>query len=118
MKEMTLKIIAVLFVCIAMTAFSACSDKGDETGISLEAAESILTEYLSDKGFGEKDFLSESNIMVIDGEKVYAFSWRTKEGENADRLSGMYAVSFDGKSFYEYQSARNEWIKDMNASDE
>lgn len=118
MKGTTLKIIAVLLVCIAMTAFSACSDKGREAGISVEAAESILTEYLSDKGFGEKDFLSESHIMVIDGENVYAFSWRTQEGENADRLSGMYAVSFDGKSFYEYQSARGEWIKDMNTSDE
>lgn len=118
MKGTTLKILAVLWVCIAMAAFSACSDKGGDTGISVEAAESILTEYLSDKGFGEKDFLSESNVMVIEGEKVYAFSWRTKEGENADKLSGMYAVSFDGKSFYEYQSARGEWIKDMNVSDE
>ncbi|MDE5992969.1 MAG: hypothetical protein K2G87_07970 [Oscillospiraceae bacterium] len=118
MKGTTLKIIAVLLVCVAMAAFSACSDKGNETGISEEAAESILTEYLSGKGFGEKDFLSESHVMAIDGENVYAFSWRTQEGENADRLSGMYAVSFDGKSFYEYQSARDEWIKDMNASDE
>lgn len=118
MKGMTLKIIAVLLVCVAMAAFSACSGKDNETGISVEAAESLLTEYLSDKGFGERDFLSESNVMVIEGEKVYAFSWRTQEGENADKLSGMYAVSFDGKSFYEYQSARDEWIKDMNASDE
>ncbi|MDE5576867.1 MAG: hypothetical protein K2J11_05735 [Oscillospiraceae bacterium] len=118
MKVTTLKIIAVLLVCIAVTAFSSCGDNGKEAGISVEAAESLLTEYLSDKGFGEKDFLSESHIMDIDGENVYAFSWRTQEGENADRLSGMYAVSFDGKSFYEYQSARDEWIKDMNASDE
>lgn len=118
MKVKTLKIIAVLLVCIAVTAFSSCGNNGNETGISVETAESLLTEYLSDKGFGEKDFLSESHIMDIDGENVYAFSWRTKEGENADRLSGMYAVSFDGKSFYEYQSARDEWIKDMNTSDE
>ncbi len=51
--------------------------------------------------------------MVVEGEKVYVFSWRTKSGENADRLLGMYAVSFDGKIFYEYQSGRGEWIADM-----
>ena len=44
---------------------------------------------------------------------MYVFSWRTKSGENADRLLGMYAVSFDGKIFYEYQSGRGEWIADM-----
>ena len=56
----------------------------------------------------------EENVMLIDGVKVYVYSWRTPAGENADRLFGMYAISADGKDFYEYQSAREEWILDVD----
>jgi len=46
--------------------------------------------------------------------KVYVYSWRTPAGENADRLFGMYAISVDGKDYYEYQSGRDEWIIDVD----
>ena len=117
MKKMTLKILAVLMMCVTLMCFSACNS-GNDTTISVNAAEDRMELYLKGKGFGDDDFLSESNTMVIDEENVYVFSWRTKEGENADKLLGMYAISFNGKNYYEYQSARNEWIKDMNASEE
>ena len=116
MKELTLKVLAVFTMCMTLICFSACGEK--ETAISAAAAESLMESYLEGKGFGENDFLSESDVMVIEDEDVYVFSWRTKAGENADKLLGMYAVSFDGKSFYEYQEARNEWIRDMNAGEE
>ncbi len=115
MRKTALKLVAALMVCLSAMCFAACggsAEKGKD--ITLVQAESLMREYLEDKGFGEEDILSEGNIMVLEDEKVYAFSWRTKVGENADKLFGMYAVSFDGKSFYEYQSARDEWIKDMN----
>lgn len=117
MKKITLtiKVLAVLAVCMTLICFSACGKTSDEPAISEAAAESLMETYLRDKGFGDNDFLSESNIMVIEGENVYVFSWRTKAGENADKLLGMYAVSFDGKNYYEYQEARDEWIRDMNA---
>lgn len=116
MKKMALKVLAVLTVCATLICFSACS--GREAAISVNTAASLMETYLESKGFGEDDFLSESDVMVIEGEEVYVFSWRVREGENADKLFGMYAVSLDGKSFYEYQEARDEWIKDMNASEE
>lgn len=104
------------FIAVIMVlCFTACGGNQNEVDISPETAESLMELYLKDKGFDNDDFLSECNIMEIDGTQVYAFSWRVKAGDNADKLFGMYAVSFDGKSFYEYQSARNEWIKDMNS---
>ncbi|MCX4256965.1 MAG: hypothetical protein OSJ54_08545 [Oscillospiraceae bacterium] len=115
MKETAFKIFWVLTVCLAMVSFSACGKTSGDDDISVDEAESMMIAYLENKGFGGEDFLSESDIMVIEDEKVYVFSWRTKSGENADRLLGMYAVSFDGKIFYEYQSGRNEWIADMSA---
>ncbi|MDE7278235.1 MAG: hypothetical protein K2N26_00690 [Oscillospiraceae bacterium] len=117
MKKMATKVLAVLTACALLICFSACSGGRDMT-ISVNTAESRMETYLESKGFGEDDFLSESDVMVIEGEEVYVFSWRVKEGENADRLFGMYAISLDGKSYYEYQEARGEWIKDMNASEE
>lgn len=117
MKKMTTKVLAVLTVCMMLICFSSCGG-GSDTTISVSAAEIRMETYLKNKGFGENDFLSEGDVMTIDGEQVYAFSWRVKEGENADRLFGMYAISLDGKSYYEYQEARGEWIKDMNASEE
>lgn len=117
MKKKSTKVLAVLTVCIMLICFSACSSGGDTT-ISVNAAEIRMEAYLESKGFGENDFLSEGEVMTIDGEKVYVFSWRVKDGENADRLFGMYAISLDGKSYYEYQETRGEWIKDMNASKE
>lgn len=117
MKKMTTKVLAVLTVCMTLICFSACGGENDAT-ISVSAAEIRMETYLKSKGFGENDFLSEGEVMTIDGEKVYVFSWRVKDGENADRLFGMYAISLDGKSYYEYQGVRSEWIKDMNASEE
>lgn len=117
MKKTTTKFLAVLTVCMMLICFSACGG-GSDTTISVGAAEIRMETYLKNKGFGENDFLSEGDVMTIDGEKVYVFSWRVKDGENADRLFGMYAISLDGKSYYEYQEARSEWIKDMNASEE
>lgn len=118
MKNFMLKVLSVLLICAAMAGFSACGKSDENAGISVSSAQTRMETYLKDKGFGEKDFLSEGEVMDIDGVKVYAFSWRTKEGENADRLTGMYAVSTDGKTFYEYQSARDEWIMDTNTSGE
>lgn len=114
MRKTALKLLAALMICLSATCFAAC-DKSpkEETGISMEQAESLMQSYLEKKGFAEGDFLAEGGVMVLDGEKVYSFSWRTKAGENADRLFGIYAVSFDGRNFYEYQSARDEWIRDM-----
>ncbi len=114
MRKTALKLLAALMICLSVMCFAACDESPEEeAGISIEQAESLMQSYLEDKGFAEGDFLAEGGVMVLDGEKVYSFSWRTKAGENADRLFGIYAVSFDGKNFYEYQSARDEWIKDM-----
>ncbi len=116
MKKMLINILTALIICISVTTLSACTEKSSGTDIGLEAAEAALTDYLNKtKGFGDGgDFLAEPMVMVVEGKNVYAFSWRVKEGENADRLFGSYAVSFDGKSFYEYQSERDIWIEDMN----
>ncbi|MCM1329563.1 MAG: hypothetical protein NC253_09005, partial [Ruminococcus sp.] len=79
--------------------------------IGQEAARQKLEQFLLTKGFGEEgDFLAEPMEMEVDGETVYAFSWRVKEGEHADRLFGTYAVSTDGERFYEYQAERDIWI--------
>lgn len=115
MKKMLTNVFMAVIIFISVMAFSACTEKAPEVDIGREAAKEILTDFLSNtKGFGEGDFLAEPMIMVVDGESVYAFSWRVKEGENADRLFGTYAVSFDGESFYEYQSERDIWIEDMS----
>lgn len=116
MKKMLTNVFMAVIICISVMAFSACTEKAPEADIGQEAAEAVLTDFLNKtKGFGDDgDFLAEPMIMVVDGESVYAFSWRVKEGENADRLFGTYAVSFDGESFYEYQSERDIWIEDMS----
>lgn len=115
MKKMLTNILIAVIICVSVTAFSACTEKAPEVNIGQEEAEAVLTDFLSrTKGFGEGDFLAEPMVMVVEGENVYAFSWRVKEGENADRLFGTYAVSFDGESFYEYQSERGVWIKDIS----
>ncbi len=105
---------AVIFLFVAMFNFSACGEK-KMSEVSPELAKTLMETYLGDKGFDDDDFLAEDTVMEIGDVRVYVFAWRTKEGENADRLLGMYAISTDGKSFYEYQSARNEWIRDMES---
>ncbi len=114
MKKIAEKIILCFFAGLMIFCFAACGNDENTVAISPETAESLMVDYLENKGFSEGDFLSECTVMNVNGVQVYAFSWRVKAGENADKLFGMYAVSFDGKSFYEYQSARDEWIKDMN----
>ena len=116
MKKMLTNILMAVVIFISVMAFSACTEKAPEVDIGQEAAETALADYLKNtKGFGDEgDFLAEPMIMVVEGENVYAFSWRVKEGENADRLFGTYAVSFDGESFYEYQAERDIWIEDMS----
>ncbi len=121
MKKTAVKILSVLLMCIvAVAVFAACStDTGDtlpNNSISMDEAEDLMISYLKDKGFEENDFLAEGTVMELDGVRVYAFSWRTKVNENADRLFGTYAISTDGKSFYEYQSSREIWIMDSSAS--
>lgn len=114
MRKTALKLLAALLVCLSVMCLAACGKSpAEENGIGLERAENLMKNYLSEKGFAEGDILAEGDVMVLEDEKVYVFSWRVKEGE-ADRLFGMYAVSFDGKNFYEYQSARDEWIKDVD----
>ena len=120
MKKMWMKIAAVLVMALSvMCCFAACNDSKDtkpqQTGISEAQAEEILKDHLLAKGFDDDDFLAEGRLMELDGVRVYAFSWRTKVSENADRLFGTYAVSLDGLTFYEYQSERETWIRDMSA---
>lgn len=118
MKKHLTKIIMAAIICLSVMAFSACTEKANEVDIGQETAETALAEYLNrTKGFGEGDFLAEPMVMVIEGKSVYAFSWRVKEGENADRLFGTYAISFDGESFYEYQSERDFWLEDISAGE-
>ncbi len=95
MKKTVSRLLAALIVCLSVMCFTACVNAPDETVISQESARLLMMSYLDEKGFDE-----ENDTLA--------------EGENADRLFGMYAVSYDGKNFYEYQSARDEWIKDMN----
>lgn len=115
MRKTLLNILMAAMILVSAVAFSACSGNEQTADIGQEEAEAVLSDYLSrTKGFGEGDFLAEPMVMVVEGKSVYAFSWRIKEGENADRLFGTYAVSFDGKSFYEYQSERDIWIEEMN----
>lgn len=121
MKNTAVKILAAIMVCLFAAAFSACGaadEVPDDSGnvIAMSDAETIMIGYLKGKGFAEEDFLAEGKLMELDGVRVYAFSWRTKVGDNADRLFGTYAVSVDGGSFYEYQSDREVWIRDSAAS--
>lgn len=120
MKKKAVRILSVLILCLAAAAVLAACGSTDDTaskdGISMEQAETLMIGYLKGKGFEDGDFLAEGTVMELDGVRVYAFSWRTKVNENADRLFGTYAVSTDGKSFYEYQSAREAWIRDSAAS--
>ena len=116
MKKLICGILAVFFLGAAGLSLSGCEKLEEESSkITPDMARVLVENYLKNKGFDGDDFLSECNEMTIDGETVYCFSWRTKSGENADKLFGMYAVSVDGKNYYEYHSAREEWIKDMNA---
>ncbi|MCH5194036.1 MAG: hypothetical protein J1F11_08755 [Oscillospiraceae bacterium] len=117
MKKMWMKIAAILIVTLSVMSFAACSDSNkdsQQTGMSMSQAEDVLKNYLAAKGFADDDFLAEGNLMELDGVRVYAFSWRTKVNENADRLFGTYAVSLDGRHFYEYQSERETWIRDIS----
>lgn len=109
------RVILATVILAAVLCFSGCNGEKKTSEVSPALAKSIMEKHLAVKGFdSEVDFLAEDNFMDIDGVKVYVFAWRTKEGENADRLFGMYAVSADGKDFYEYQSARDEWILDRD----
>ncbi len=113
MKNITKAVLAVIMMT-AVLCFTGCGEK-KVSEVSSNVAKSNMVNYLIGKGYDtESDFLAEENVMLIDGVKVYVYSWRTPAGENADRLFGMYAVSADGKDFYEYQSARDEWILDVD----
>ena len=113
MKNMAKFFVAAVML-ITVLCLTACGEK-PMPEVSPNVARANMVKYLVNKGFDtETDFLSEENIMYIDDVKVYVYSWRTPAGENADRLFGMYAISADGKDYYEYQSARDEWIHDMD----
>ncbi|MCH5348279.1 MAG: hypothetical protein J1E40_03070 [Oscillospiraceae bacterium] len=117
MKKILMKVTAVLIVALSVMSFAACGKETQpqQTGMTKDQAESVLKNYLTSKGFDDDDFLAEGKMMDLDGVRVYAFSWRTKVNENADKLFGTYAVSLDGLSFYEYQSDRETWIRDIAA---
>ena len=116
MKKSIRSILAAFFLGASVLSMAGCEKLNEEqTEITPAMAQTLMEKYLENKGFDGDDFLSECEKMTIDGEEVYYFSWRTKAGENADKLFGMYAVSLDGENYYEYHSAREEWIKDMNA---
>lgn len=113
MKSIAKTVLAALMTA-AVLCLTGCGEK-PASEISSNVAKSYMENYLVDKGYDtESDFLAEENIMLIDGVKVYVYSWRTPAGENADRLFGMYAISVDGKDYYEYQSGRDEWILDVD----
>ena len=113
MKNIAKAVIAAV-IMTSVLCLTGCGEK-KVSEVSSNVAKTNMVNYLTDKGYdAEKDFLAEENIMIIDGVKVYVYSWRTPAGENADRLFGMYAISVDGKDFYEYQSAREEWILDVD----
>ncbi|MBP1560008.1 MAG: hypothetical protein J6C96_02025 [Oscillospiraceae bacterium] len=115
MKKTFIKALAAMLVALMAFCFSACGDSG-KNAVPVEEAQKILEDYLVTKGFDkENDFLSEPMVMEINGVSVYAFSWRIKSGEHADKLFGTYAVSFDGTEFYEYQAGRDDWIKCIKA---
>ena len=116
MKKMWMKIAALFIVALSVMCFAACKDSGStkQSGMTKDQAEESLKRYLTSKGFDDDDFLAEGKLMELDGVRVYAFSWRTKVSENADKLFGTYAVSLDGHYSYEYQSDRETWIRDMS----
>ncbi len=106
------RVILAAVMLAAVLCLAGCGEK-PSSEISSDSAQTKMVSYLKGKGYdSETDFLAEENLMFIDDVKVYVYSWRTPAGENADRLFGMYAISVDGKEFYEYQPARNEWILD------
>lgn len=108
------KVIVTAVMLAAVLCLAGCGEK-PSSEISSSSAQTKMVNYLKDKGYDtETDFLAEENVMLIDGVKVYVYSWRTPAGENADRLFGMYAISVDGKDYYEYQSGRDEWILDVD----
>ena len=108
------KVIVTAVMLATVLCLAGCGEK-PSSEISSNVAQQKMVNYLKGKGYDtETDFLSEENVMLIDGVKVYVYSWRTPAGENADRLFGMYAISVDGKDYYEYQSGRDEWILDVD----
>ena len=108
------KVIVTAVMLAAVLCLAGCGEE-PSSEISSNVAQQNMVNYLKGKGYDtETDFLAEENVMLIDGVKVYVYSWRTPAGENADRLFGMYAISVDGKDYYEYQSGRDEWILDVD----
>lgn len=108
------KVIVTAVMLATVLCLAGCGEK-PSSEISSNVAQQKMVNYLKDKGYDtETDFLAEENVMILDGVKVYVYSWRTPAGENADRLFGMYAISVDGKDYYEYQSGRDEWILDVD----
>lgn len=108
------KVIVTAVMLATVLCLAGCGEK-PVSEISSTVAQQNMVNYLKGKGYDtETDFLAEENVMLIDGVKVYVYSWRTPAGENADRLFGMYAISVDGKDYYEYQSGRDEWILDVD----
>jgi len=104
------KVIAAAVMLATVLCLAACGEK-PVSEVSSNVAKSNMERFLVGKGYDtETDFLAEENLMLIDDVKVYVYSWRTPAGENADRLFGMYAISVDGKDYYEYQPVRDEWI--------
>lgn len=120
MKKLLVGIFAAVLLGAVSVSLSSCKKEEEpkQTGITQEQAAALMEDYLRIKGFDGDDFLAECKLMELDGVRVYAFSWRTKVNENADRLFGTYAVSLDGASYYEYQSEREVWIRDSITSQE
>ncbi len=112
-KNIVKAVIAAVMTA-AVLCLTGCGEK-PTSEVSSNVAKSYMEKYLIGKGYDtETDFLAEENVMILDGVKVYVYSWRTPAGENADRLFGMYAISVDGKDYYEYQPVRDEWILDKD----
>ncbi len=113
MKNIAKALITAAMMTIVL-CLAGCGEK-PVSEVSANVAKSNMVSYLVGKGYNtEKDFLAEENVMLIDGVKVYVYSWRTPAGENADRFFGMYAISADGRDYYEYQPVRDEWILDKD----
>ena len=113
MKNIVKAVLAVVMTAVVL-CLTACGEK-PSSEVSSSVAQQNMVKFLISKGYDtETDFLAEENLMIIDDVKVYVYSWRTPAGENADRLFGMYAISVDGKDYYEYQSGRDEWILDVD----
>ena len=122
-KKILLVIPAIILIILIGICVLTLNNRTSK--ISLEKAESVLLEHLSDSsdfGYIYIEYIdpSEQEIYINDrqvfrSENAYVFGTRYNENKEGleDRWAGDYAVSLDGKKVYWYDPA-NDWHVDYD----